>query len=571
MAPHWDDPGSCTDVVIASGENYPDGLIAGQYEERILLVKQNSVPAATVMALNYLLELSEPGCDDVDVIVVGGPATISNEVIGILETHTHVSSTTGDTLRLDEVERIWGADRYATAIAVALDEHGGGESDIVMATGENFPDALAAGSLAAEEGYPAILNPSDSLHPAVVAYLASQAAGADIHIVGGTAAISSSVDAELIALGFNVIRYAGADRFETAALVSDVTAGTSSNSIVLVNGYGWADALSAGVFATLDAVEGSLLLVKEDSIPAATAARHVARCSTLGDDTGENIDIDPDTVGDEDIFGQIFAVGGTSVISDDVLANAGAASQCGNPIDLASVTVALSGIVEQSCVVYDGDNTGGWDDDTGPTMVPVAGGLADGFTPSITYLTFTGSTDAGDTIPPSAEFDGAGGIAVELGETVVGMSQADFVSIVNGIPEVAAHFTAVAYAPPAGPLLPAPPPPAADANIEATTSCTTPTTDVTVVVTFNQNVGDSADLDVAPGAGDLNDFDSLPEGATPLYGAAIVGGSSVYTFTWQDETALPIEVGDTYNLGIAAVSGALGTNAAALDVTVTAG
>jgi hypothetical protein len=370
-------------------------------------------------------------------------------------------------------------------------------------------------------------------------------------------------------LGFNVIRYAGADRFETAALVSDVTAGTSSNSIVLVNGYGWADALSAGVFATLDAVEGSLLLVKEDSIPAATAARHVARCSTLGDDTGENIDIDPDTVGDEDIFGQIFAVGGTSVISDDVLANAGAASQCGNPIDLASVTVALSGIVEQSCVVYDGDDTGGWDSDTGPTMVPVAGGLADGFTPSITYLTFTGSTDAGDTIPPSAAFDGDGGIDVELGETVVGMSQADFVSIVNGIPEVAAHFTAVAYEVPADPLNPTDPPPAADENIEAETSCTTPTTDVTVVVTFNQNVGDSADLDESPGSGDLG-F-ATAEGASPVYEAAIVGGSSVYTFTWQDEEELPIAVGATYNLGIGAVSGALGTNAAALEVEVTAG
>ena len=148
-------------------------------------------------------------------------------------------------------------------------------------------------------------------------------------------------------MGIKVDRIAGDNRAETATAINTVLASAMGwemdHSVVLVNQNGFADALTAGPFATLDAVRGTLQLVNVDSIPASTAGFHVANCAELGEDTGVDIDVDPDTEGDEPIFGTVFAVGGAAVVSDAVLDGAAAATKCGDDIDIGLMTVARSG------------------------------------------------------------------------------------------------------------------------------------------------------------------------------------------------------------------------------------
>ena len=171
--PHWwGDVGSplCSpDVTIVNGENWPDGLTAGIYGDRVLLVRPDSIPAATEAAIIELMNQSQnpnlEGCGgEIDLTVIGGPAAVSAEVVGQL-----VDITNGTGGHVDFKGRIFGADRYETAMAVHDDQS---DSDCaILATGTNFPDALAAGVLSHDDNCGILLNQGAALLPALKAYM----------------------------------------------------------------------------------------------------------------------------------------------------------------------------------------------------------------------------------------------------------------------------------------------------------------------------------------------------------------------------------------------------------------
>jgi putative cell wall-binding protein len=135
-------PGLST-VYVAAGDNWPDALAAVPHAARagapILLTLPNGLPRATRDALTRLRPAQ--------VIVLGGTAAVSAGVATALDAY----DTGGGVLRLA------GADRYATAAAISRHHHPGGAPMAYVATGENFPDALAAGAPAAIRGAPTLL------------------------------------------------------------------------------------------------------------------------------------------------------------------------------------------------------------------------------------------------------------------------------------------------------------------------------------------------------------------------------------------------------------------------------
>ncbi len=102
--------------------------------------------------------------------------------------------------------RYAGADRFGTALAVAdaLND----PSTVLLATGVNFPDALAAGPAAAHVHGVVLLTNGSSLTPAVTAYLAAHPG--TVYAIGGPAV---AADPSATALS-------GADRYATAAAVA---------------------------------------------------------------------------------------------------------------------------------------------------------------------------------------------------------------------------------------------------------------------------------------------------------------------------------------------------------------
>lgn len=77
----------------------------------------------------------------------------------------------------------------------------------------------------------------------------------NVVIAGGTNAVSAAQADELVAMGFDVRRFAGADRIETAARLADAVAWQAPPDTVLVaRADDWADAITAGAYAAANSV-----------------------------------------------------------------------------------------------------------------------------------------------------------------------------------------------------------------------------------------------------------------------------------------------------------------------------
>ena len=118
------------------------------------------------------------------------------------------------------VDRIAGADRYETAHRVARLFAPDELPTVYLASGKNYADAVAAAPSVSRES-PLILTARNSLHAQARQFLTAEGRSIDeVVILGGTAAISETVENELRSLGLATRRIAGADRYETAALIA---------------------------------------------------------------------------------------------------------------------------------------------------------------------------------------------------------------------------------------------------------------------------------------------------------------------------------------------------------------
>jgi autotransporter family porin len=158
----------------------------------------------------------------------------------------------------------------ATSIAISGNAYPAHATAAVIARSDDFPDALAGTPLAVAKGGPLLLTGPTSLDPRVAAELQrALPSGATVYLLGGTAALGAAVADAVTALGFHVVRYGGADRFETASIVATEGLG-SPTTVFLTTGLAFPDALVSGVAAA--AVHGAVLLTNGTSIPAATSA-----------------------------------------------------------------------------------------------------------------------------------------------------------------------------------------------------------------------------------------------------------------------------------------------------------
>jgi glucose/arabinose dehydrogenase/putative cell wall-binding protein len=169
------------------------------------------------------------------------------------------------------VRRLGGADRFASAAAVSEATYPSGAADVLVATGADFPDALAGGALAGRLGWPLLLTGRDSL-PASTRTELTRLAPTRIWVAGGTGVVSEEVRSQLApyASSGQVVRVAGSDRFATAAAVSARWFSPGVSSVFVATGADFADALAGTPAAAT--TDSPILLVGRDRIPAATDA-----------------------------------------------------------------------------------------------------------------------------------------------------------------------------------------------------------------------------------------------------------------------------------------------------------
>ena len=167
--------------------------------------------------------------------------------------------------------RVTGTDRYRTAAALSAHGFPGGATRAFVATGADFPDALAGGATAGHLGNPVLLVQQNAI-PAATATELTRLNPQEIIVLGGETVISESVRSGLEAYASTGVatRIAGADRYETAAAISSAYYSPGVQAAFIATGAGFADALAGTAAAALR--DSPLLLVTKNTIPAATQA-----------------------------------------------------------------------------------------------------------------------------------------------------------------------------------------------------------------------------------------------------------------------------------------------------------
>ncbi len=164
-------------------------------------------------------------------------------------------------------DRLSGGDRYATAAAISADTFGRGVPVVYVATGTDYPDALAAVPAAIKAGGPVLLTRKDSLPSATKVELA-RLDPKSIVVIGGTFAVSSTVQTQLGSYAPQVRRIAGSSRFATAAAVALDAFPAGADVVYVATGMNYPDALAGGPVAGL--APGPILLTTPDVLPSVT-------------------------------------------------------------------------------------------------------------------------------------------------------------------------------------------------------------------------------------------------------------------------------------------------------------
>ena len=215
-------------VIIADSGNYPDALTA------TVLAHVLDAP----ILLNNTRYLEDDVAREIvrlgatEVIIVGGHKSISENVKSQLAKFD-----------ANKVQRIWGRDRYVTSseLAYEIERLTGKVNKAIIASGENFPDALATAPLGSKEIAPILLVTRNQMDKKVSKALKDLNIN-KVYVAGGQNSVSKKLEAQLPQV---IRRFSGQDRYETAILVASYTY-PESKEVFVASGETFPDALVIG-------------------------------------------------------------------------------------------------------------------------------------------------------------------------------------------------------------------------------------------------------------------------------------------------------------------------------------
>lgn len=148
--------------------------------------------------------------------------------------------------------RLAGQDRYETAKVIGESYHNGVCSNIILVSGNNFPDALSASILSKKYDAPILLvgaTPGQSSE--AFSFIASHSnPDTKIYIIGGNGVIDKSFETALNNSGLsNIERLSGNDRYDVNMAVVNKANVDPGTPVFIASGEGFPDALSVSGFA----------------------------------------------------------------------------------------------------------------------------------------------------------------------------------------------------------------------------------------------------------------------------------------------------------------------------------
>ncbi|MFD3155928.1 cell wall-binding repeat-containing protein [Haloimpatiens sp. FM7330] len=235
-------------VVIACGESFPDAIcsvpLAKKCNAPVLLSKHDTLPESVE---KEILRLKAE-----HIIMVGGDGALSKCVESKLKGIKTVKN----------IERIFGKDRYDTSLKIA--EKMGKCNKVVIATGNDFADALSIAPIAAIKNMPVILSKNTEISDKSLKYIKENSVKKS-YIIGGKNVINKKIENQL----GNCYRIYGKNRYETnIKILKSFYNDVDFNKIYISKGdtkNSFADALTGGAAAcqTLS----PMILTKSDKLP----------------------------------------------------------------------------------------------------------------------------------------------------------------------------------------------------------------------------------------------------------------------------------------------------------------
>ena len=276
-------PNGTNTVVLSNCERFTDVLTANpfaiQENASALLTYKDKLPEKT------LKEIKRLGAKKI--YISGGYNAVSKKIVDELSAKGY------------EIFRFDGVDRYDTARKIAIKIREKGNKEVIeLASGENFPDALAMTSMAVKDKAPILLTKKASI-PKYTKQALAEWDIENIKIAGLDEAISKEVEKQ-IDKGFSIDknkkddsniydgaksinRFGGKDRYETSTIIA-ANSCPMSRLGVYATGENFPDALIAGNYAGRK--NAPVLLVKRDTLPEVvrdyTAKSEIRKVTVIG-------------------------------------------------------------------------------------------------------------------------------------------------------------------------------------------------------------------------------------------------------------------------------------------------
>ena len=323
-------------VVVVSGDNFPDALsaasLAGSYTAPIILMPSDgSLPTVVKewgLTKRDQIQANSTAAASFKFVIVGGTSAVPDAGVQALLDVVNAGDLTPATMT-----RISGANRAATAKAVATQTNAAGSYTILAAAKEifvaneaSFADAMAIAPYAFNAAAPVLLTGKDSLGADALAVLKTYKTlgGTKVKVLGGTAAVSDQVIQDIVINGAiplsSIGRIFGADRYATSVAIQNYVDTSSVNAsnfdashVVMVNGQNFADGLAAAPYAGHGTGGAARLmyLTEASGVSSSVSAKMTTHAKS-------------------DFPTNVYAVGGTSAVSADVIAGVTTAAQALN-------------------------------------------------------------------------------------------------------------------------------------------------------------------------------------------------------------------------------------------------
>jgi len=235
---------SAQTVILCEYNDFPDSIAATPFavslNAPILLTRGEAIDPRVIQELQRLSPKK--------VILLGGTACLQPAI------ETELTEEL-----LIDWERIGGFDRYETSVLLAKKLS---SDSLILANGDDFPDALSAATFAGIRQIPIVLT-STKLPDSVIKYY-EEARPQHLIVIGGEAVIPSD---NLVQNNFTIeTRLAGYDRYGTnAEVVSYMKDTYQSNDLFLASGITFPDAVAGTVLASK--FKAPLLLTEINDIP----------------------------------------------------------------------------------------------------------------------------------------------------------------------------------------------------------------------------------------------------------------------------------------------------------------